>query len=359
MSIQCIDKNKKYVVLAHYRNELGQPRTLRRIIYGTEKDAIRKEAVLLDELKNGISKETRFIELFQDYLKTRTHVKENTVTKEKEIYNTFLAVFSKKKLSLITPKDIEVLRQSIEKHEGSITQKNKAIFLIKRIFKFGVKAYGINNPTLYLTSFSKKVANKIQYFTYTPEEFNYVLNFVTGDNYKVLYSIYYWCGLRRGEALALTPRDVLLETHELSINKSVNSKKELGTPKNTASYRNVKMHQALFDKVLPYATSKNKNLLGGARILPPSTVNGRFTRAIQRANKKRVADGLEPLPHLRVHDLRHSHATFLASKGMPIATVSARLGHSNINETMNTYMHLFKGDDERVVDMLDNYNSAD
>lgn len=58
------------------------------------------------------------------------------------------------------------------------------------------------------------------------------------------------------------------------------------------------------------------------------------------------------LRKLRLHDLRHTCATYLISKGIPIATVSKRLGHSNIYTTLNTYTHSVKDDEVTAIDML-------
>lgn len=354
MAIQELIKNKKYHVIVSYRDSFGSPRNKKKVVYGTEKDARLVEAKLDQEIRDGFSSDIKFIELFESYLRTRTNITEESLRKEKEIHNKYLSLLNRKKVKNITPKDIQELRSKIESMEGSITQKNKAIYLLKRIFKHGSLFYQLNDPSLYLNYFKKTVAELFEYHTYTPNEFNYVLSFVRGESYKLLYEVYFWCGLRRGEALALTPRD-LLDTKELRINKSVNSRLQLGTPKNESSYRNVKVHDDLYQRLKALASTNHSNLFGGLRYLPPSTVNGRFTRAISRANRQRSKDKLSIVPHIRIHDLRHSHATFLASKGIPIAAVSARLGHSSISETMSTYMHLFKGDDNRIIEMITDY----
>ena len=74
---------------------------------------------------------------------------------------------------------------------------------------------------------------------------------------------------------------------------------------------------------------------------------------MEKANDELTLKGNEPLLHIRIHDLRHSHATVLASNNVPIPVISARFGHSSIAETMKTYIHLFKGDDQRAVDVID------
>ena len=57
---------------------------------------------------------------------------------------------------------------------------------------------------------------------------------------------------------------------------------------------------------------------------------------------------------IRLHDLRHTCATYLISIGTPIATVSRKLGHSDIYTTLNTYTHSLEEDDKKAVQELEN-----
>ena len=68
-------------------------------------------------------------------------------------------------------------------------------------------------------------------------------------------------------------------------------------------------------------------------------------------NWKRFLDKYQ-IRKLRLHDLRHTCATYLISKGIPIATVSKRLGHSNIYTTLNTYTHSVNDDEITAIDMF-------
>ncbi len=72
-----------------------------------------------------------------------------------------------------------------------------------------------------------------------------------------------------------------------------------------------------------------------------------ITRALKRALK---AAGL---PDIRFHDLRHSHATILLKENVNAKIVSARLGHSRINVTLDTYSHVTNSIEELAVNTLD------
>lgn len=58
------------------------------------------------------------------------------------------------------------------------------------------------------------------------------------------------------------------------------------------------------------------------------------------------------LPHIRIHDFRHTHATLLVNEGINIQEIARRLGHSDIKMTWNTYAHLYPREEERAVKVL-------
>jgi integrase len=59
------------------------------------------------------------------------------------------------------------------------------------------------------------------------------------------------------------------------------------------------------------------------------------------------------VPDIRFHDLRHTHATLLLSKGVNVKVISERLGHSNIKVTLDTYSHVLPSMQEEVAHKLD------
>jgi integrase len=60
------------------------------------------------------------------------------------------------------------------------------------------------------------------------------------------------------------------------------------------------------------------------------------------------------LPHIRFHDLRHTHATLLLKGGVHPKIVSERLGHANIGITLDTYSHVLPGLQEAAAEHFDN-----
>ncbi len=73
-----------------------------------------------------------------------------------------------------------------------------------------------------------------------------------------------------------------------------------------------------------------------------------FSRTWNQTAARAVGDGLD-LPPIRLHDLRHSHATILLQAGEPVHVVSQRLGHASVVVTLTVYAHVLPGDQKRAA----------
>ena len=77
--------------------------------------------------------------------------------------------------------------------------------------------------------------------------------------------------------------------------------------------------------------------------LDPGVISHTFAKVLRKAG----------LPHIRFHDLRHTHATLLLKGGVHPKIVSERLGHANIGITLDTYSHVLPGLQERAAERFD------
>jgi integrase len=80
----------------------------------------------------------------------------------------------------------------------------------------------------------------------------------------------------------------------------------------------------------------------GSRPLHPDTITATFRRICDRAG----------LSGVRLHDLRHLHATQLLAAGVPVRTVSGRLGHANAATTLNVYAHFLAASDRDAAEVM-------
>ena len=83
--------------------------------------------------------------------------------------------------------------------------------------------------------------------------------------------------------------------------------------------------------------------------LYPDTVSALMTKLIDRHNQSGPA---MPLPHARLHDLRHLHATTLLLAGVPVHVVAARLGHADPAVTLRVYSHVLREHATGVGDLF-------
>ncbi len=92
-----------------------------------------------------------------------------------------------------------------------------------------------------------------------------------------------------------------------------------------------------------YGYNNNWFVFGGCEPLSDQTIRRRLNEYADKAGVKRI----------RVHDLRHSHASLLINKGQNILIVSQRLGHSDVTQTLNTYSHLMPNVQKQIISALD------
>ena len=148
------------------------------------------------------------------------------------------------------------------------------------------------------------------------------------------FEVLYWCGIREGELLALTPADFDFEKRTLTINKSyqrINKQDVITTPKTPKSNRVIQMPQFLCDELQDYL----KQLYGvepDSRMFPisKSYLHREMDRGCKQTGVKRI----------RIHDLRHSCASLLLANGVPMKQIQEWLGHSDFSTTANIYAHL-------------------
>ncbi|QYU58161.1 site-specific integrase [Weissella confusa] len=134
-------------------------------------------------------------------------------------------------------------------------------------------------------------------------------------------------GARAGEVLALNVSDFDFRNGTMTINKSY-SRGEITEPKTASSIRII--------DVTPNLLNVIKIVVGEGRLFHKTWFQDNLSNRM-----KNLADEIRIEP-VRFHGLRHSHVSYLLHNGVDIAYVSKRVGHSNINITLNTYAHMLK-----------------
>ena len=152
-------------------------------------------------------------------------------------------------------------------------------------------------------------------------------------------------GLRFSEALALTPADFNFSRQSISVSKTWDYKADgsfLPT-KNQSSIRKVQIDWQTviqFSQLIKDLPEDKPIFVKGKAY--NSTVNGVLERYCKKAE----------VPVISIHGLRHTHASLLLFAGVSIASVARRLGHSSMNTTQKTYLHIIQELENRDVDLV-------
>lgn len=153
-------------------------------------------------------------------------------------------------------------------------------------------------------------------------------------------------GMRFSEALALTPKDFDFTHQMLSVSKTWDYKNKEGgflLTKNKSSVRKIPLDwQTVMQFSGMLKTLPEDQPIFVTKRVYNSTVNDLLTRHCKNAE----------IPIISVHGLRHTHASLLLFAGVSIASVSRRLGHSNITTTQKTYLHIIQELESRDVDLI-------
>lgn len=152
-------------------------------------------------------------------------------------------------------------------------------------------------------------------------------------------------GLRFSEALAVTPKDFDFAHQVLSVDKTWDYKEGTGflPTKNRSSIRKVAIDWQLIVQFseLVKGLPEGKPIFVHGKVYN-STVNGVLARHCMAAG----------VPIVSVHGLRHTHASLLLFAGVSIASVARRLGHSSMNTTQKTYLHIIQELENKDVDLV-------
>lgn len=304
-----------------------------------------------------------FYELWKEYndyiilkLKPQSYRKINSNFK-----NHILPFFKNYKLKDINHKVYMKWQLEIEK-KGFKNSYNKHLHgTMVAIFNYAIKfEYLEKNVPSKVGNFTKKRNERKNVDFWTLDEFNKFISVIDDKMYELLFKVLYYTGLRIGECLALSWED--FKYNYIDINKTISKEKDkndnyiINSPKTETSYRQIKIDNELINLFMELYKEKSKIkafnkkwfIFGGSKPFTHSTVTRRKNIYCEKANVKKI----------RLHDLRHSHATLLLSNNVPITVISQRLGHADTNMTLNTYSHLITKDIDRAVELINNIKST-
>lgn len=258
-----------------------------------------------------------------------------------------LSYFNSYYLEDITLLLLEKWKKFIESKKFSNNYNKQLYSMLKCFLEFCIKKGYISSTILYdFTPIALKIEYKRTDF-YTYKEFK---KFIKGfDNivYKTFFEFMFYTGCRPGEAMALKFYDI--NDNYVTINKTIDEhgKREIGTPKTISSNRTIYISNKLRRDILKLynyynGATNDYFIFGGIKPLTPTTINRYKIRACDKRN-------IRPI---KLHQFRHSHATYLLNKKIDIHIISKRLGHSKVSTTLDVYTHSNLLQEKRLIKSL-------
>lgn len=363
------DGQLQYRVIINVTGANGKPKKIERKVYGLA-EAKEVERQLEAEYKDKRVVSTprmtvqELFEKFEVYHANET--RQSSHNKAMQILRTHvLPTMAECRLDRLSKERLAEWKNSIAAQDLSIVTKKNIYQAFNSMLNYAVKLdYILKNPLSALGTFKDanrfdKTAEKIQY--YTAEQFLAFLaiakeraNTVERWGYYVFFAIAFYTGARKGEIHALRWSDI--DGDILHIRRSITQKQkgdDVETPpKNPSSVRDIQIpkpllgilneHKQRQQEAAPVQFSEDLRVCGGERPLRDTSVD----------NKNRAFAKAAGLPHIRIHDFRHSHVSVLVNEGINIQEIARRLGHADLKMTLNTYSHLYPREEERAVQIL-------
>lgn len=293
----------------------------------------------------------KFYELYEKDVKHR--VKENTWNnKEYIVKSKILPYFGEMPLSQITPRTIRHWQNEIMQEVDENGRKHKPSYLatihtqLSCILNHAVRFYGLKINVARMAG-GMGTKEHCEMLFWTQDEYKKFIKSVM-DKPKSYYGfeLLYWCGLRIGELLALTPSDFDFEKGIVSITKSyqrIKGRDLITDPKTPKSNRNIVMPAFLCEEI--------EDFINMHYYIGP---NDRLFDNTKRFYEHEIARGAEiaGVKKIRVHDLRHSHVSLLIELGFSALAIADRMGHESVRVTYR-YAHLFPSKQLEIADRLD------
>lgn len=351
MSVYKEEKTNTWRVIYRYTDWNGERKQSQKRGFKTKREAQAWEREHLNKLGGDLDMTFKsFVEHYTDDMKSR--IKENTwSTKEHIIEKKLLPYFGKLKMCNITAQQIITWQNTLINYKDDNGKPYSPVYLktiqnqLSAIFNHAVRFYNLKeNPCKKAGSMGKKHNREMLFWT-KPEYLRFAEAIMDKPISFYAFEILYWCGLRLGELLALTPADLDFEKQTVRINKSYQRIKQrdvITDPKTPKSIRTVSMPDFLAEELQDYIHSLYK-IEENDRLFPitKSYLHREMKRGCEESGVKRI----------RIHDLRHSHVSLLIEMGFSAVAIADRVGHESIEITYR-YAHMLPSAQNEMANKL-------
>lgn len=350
----------------------GKRRQQWRTIKGTKRDAERELVEILQSLETGsYIKPNRITvgEYLQQWSETYALMHTSPRTAESyqsEVQNHLIPGLGAISLCQLQPQQIEnyyahALTKGRSDGKGGLSSRTVLYHhrILSEALSHAVKMGLVNHNVAQVVQPPKPGRAKIA--TLASDDIPKFLEAASDSPYRTLFFTALSTGMRLGELLGLRWCDVDFDSRSLFVSQALYKSSgvcQMREPKSPHSRRQIAMPTSLIAVLQQHkAVQEAEEVLLGKSLtksdlvfahpdgkpLDRHTVSHSFSKVLERAE----------LPHIRFHDLRHTHATLMLKSGVHPKVVSERLGHASVAFTLDTYSHVVPGLQEAAAERFD------
>ena len=337
----------------------GKPRKTTRRGFATKKEAQLTLSRLKFEIEeNGFTKVTHdnFEEIYLLWFDSayKNTVKESTYVKTKEMFRVhILPAFGSMKLNKIS---VTYCQTTVNNWCDSLAKYRVMKNYVTKVLDYSI-ALGLlkDNPMRKITMPKRKEivdGEKVENY-YNKEELQHFLDCIKSDGFArwhALFRLLAFSGMRKGEALALEWKDIDFNQSTVTVNKTLargeNNKLIIQSQKTKTSFRTVSVDPGTMQLLKEWRKEQARDYLKlGFNTMQPSqvvftTYKNEYMQLASVTNRINKIIKKHDLKVITTHGLRHTHCSLLFEAGASIQEVKERLGHSDIQTTMNIYTHV-------------------
>ena len=349
------EKTGKWFAKFYYTNWQGIKKQKWKRGFATKKEALGFERDFLEQ--QSANPDMTFQNLYEIYMEDMAaRLKQSTLLTKKAVLQThILPFFSSKPINEIKASDVRRWQAKLMSSPNNYSQTylKKINTELNSIINYAKRFYDLNtNPCGKAGTIGNAKAEEMDYWTY--DEY---IAFREGVKDKPLsyicFEVLYWTGMREGELLALSLADIDFDNKTISINRTylrIEGKDVFTSPKTRKSKRKIPIPDFLCQELSDYIQSRYM-LDADERLFPvtKSYLSHEMIRGCKNTGVKKI----------RIHDIRHSHASLLINQGCDALMLADRLGHEKVSTTLNTYSHLFPHKQQELVHSLESLQATD
>ena len=344
--------------------------------FNTKKEAnnyLRKAILDLENSKYLVVKKEKkntYQEAYEEWVEIyRNNVKESTLHKTMVVFRDhILPKFGKYKIDLISINSLQ--KQAYEWHSKYKNYK-KMINYTFAVFNYAFRMGYISSNPKDKFIMPKKVQEQqdedLKY--YTREELITLFKYLEKDatnEWFTFFRLLAYTGIRKGECLALTWNDIDFKNNTLTVNKTIsvglNNKQIIQDPKSFNSFRTISIDTNTMTILKKWKTEQASMLLKFGHnsmhknqlLFSTASRNKMYTLSKPRTILKKVCDK-NNFKFIHIHGFRHTHASLLFESGVTMESVKERLGHSDIQTTVNIYTHITQKNKDKTAKKFANY----